>query len=429
MNIKQVIIDQRKELEEIVKKRKVVEREGLKNFKEYAYSSLIKVITGIRRCGKSFLTYLLLRDKKFAYANFDEKILLKIEPRELLSIFHEIYGEVNAIFLDEVQNYENWELMANEFHRAGYNLFITGSNAKLLSRELATHLTGRHVDIELFPFSFREFLSAKEMKFESFLSSKEIGVIKNALMEHMSIGGFPEVVVNDENPKIYLKRLFNDIIEKDIVMRYKIKYVETFREIAISLLSNFSNYVSFNKLKRTFRVGSEHTVKNYLKYLEETYLFIFLKRFSFKPKEVEIAERKAYSIDTGMAINAGYVSSQNTGKLMENLVAVELFRRKSYFNNNWEIFYFKDYQQHEVDFLIKEGLKVKQLIQVTYANSFDEIEHREIRALLRAKEIFKEDNPELLIITWDYEDEKEVSWFGKTGKIKFVPLWKWLLKF
>ena len=357
MDIKQVLIDQKKELEEVVRKKKIVKREALDKFKDYANSSLIKVITGIRRCGKSFLTYLLLENEKFAYANFDEKILLKLEPRELLSLFHEIHGDVKTIFLDEIQNYENWELLANAFHRAGYNLFITGSNAKLLSKELATRLTGRHIDLELFPFSFREFLLAGKVKLEHPLSSKEIGIVKNALKEYVSKGGFPEVVVDDENPKIYLRKLFNDILEKDIVVRYRIRYVETFREMAVSLLSNFSNYVSFNKLKRVFKIRSEHTVKNYLKYLEEAYLFLFMKKFSFKPKEVEIAERKLYCIDAGIISNVGYISSPNRGKLMENLVAIELLRRKSYYNPNLEIFYFKTHEGYEVDFLIKEEVK------------------------------------------------------------------------
>jgi len=427
MDIKQVLIDQKKELEEVVRKKKIIKREALDNFKDHANSSLIKVITGIRRCGKSFLTYLLLENEKFAYANFDEKILLKLEPRELLSLFHEIYGDVRIVFLDEIQNCENWELLANSFHRAGYNLFITGSNAKLLSKELATHLTGRHIDLELFPFSFREFLLAREVKLEYPLSSKEIGIVKNALKEYVSKGGFPEVVVDNENPKIYLRNLFSDILEKDIVVRYRIRYVETFREMAVSLLSNFSNYISFNKLKKVFKIRSEHTVKNYLKYLEEAYLFLFIKKFSFKPKEVEIAERKLYCIDTGIINNVGYISSPNMGRLMENLVAIELLRRKSYYNPNLEIFYFKTYEGHEVDFLIKEGLRIKQLIQVTYANSFDEIEHREIRALLHANELFKKHKPELICITWDYEDEKEIKWFGKRERIKFLPLWKWLL--
>ena len=174
-------------------------------------------------------------------------------------------------------------------------------------------------------------------------------------------------------------------------------------------------------MKRIFRIGSDHTAKNYLEYLRESYLFLFLDRFSFKPFEKESFPKKIYCIDTGFYEAVGYKFSENTGKIMENAVAVELLRRKSYWQSDWEIYYFRDYQQREVDFVVKEGLDVKQLIQVTYASGRDEIEKREIRSLLKASDVLE--CKELFCITWDYESEEEVK--GK--KIKFVPLWKWLL--
>jgi predicted AAA+ superfamily ATPase len=188
------------------------------------------------------------------------------------------------------------------------------------------------------------------------------------------------------------------------------------------LISNFSNYLSFRKIKESFGLGSEHTVKNYVDYLSEAYLFFFLSKFSFKPIEIERSAKKIYSIDCGMINSVGIKFSENRGKFLENLVALELLKRKSYWFNDWEIFYFKDYQQNEVDFVLKEGLKIKQLIQVTYAEKKDEIEKREIKSLVKASELLKCEN--LLIITWDCEDEILVG----NKKIVCKPLWKWLLE-
>jgi predicted AAA+ superfamily ATPase len=421
MDLKTILKDQRRELEEKFKVTNVVKREFEERGKEFLKSKLVKVTTGIRRCGKSFFTYSLLKDLNFGYVNFDEKILLSLNPLKILSTLIEIHGTINIFFLDEIQNLEGWELFVNKLQRGGHNVFITGSNAKLLSKELATHLTGRHIPLEIFPFSFKEFLAALDFK-EDLETTKGKSLAKHYLVEFLEMGGFPEVVVEKENPSVYLRTLFYDIIEKDVILRYNIAYKSVIRELALTLISNFCNYVSFRKIKESFKLGSEHTVKNYISYLNEAYLFLGLSKFSYKPKEIERSVKKIYCIDCGMINNVATRFSENRGKFLENLVAIELLRRKNYWFNNWEIFYWKDYQQHEVDFVVKEGLKIKQLIQVTYANNRDEIEKREIRALLKASYLLKCDD--LLIITWDYEDEIKVN--DKT--IKCLPLWKWLLK-
>ena len=356
MDIRRILADQKRELEEKLKTEKIVKREFEEKAKEFIDSKLIKVITGIRRCGKSFFTALLLKDLNFAYINFDERVLLSLEPEKIFSILLEIYGDVKILFLDEIQNVEGWELWVNSLQRKGYNLIITGSNAKLLSKELATHLTGRHIPLEIFPFSFREFLLSKDFK-EDLKTTKGESLVKHYLEEYLSVGGFPEVVVEGENPNIYLRNLFYDIVEKDIIARYKIVFKSVIRELAITLISNFTNYVSFRKLKEKFGLGSEHTIKNYLDYLKETYLFFFLNKFSFKPIEIERSNKKVYCVDTGIINSVAIRFSENKGRFLENLVAIELLRRKSYWFNNWEIYYFKDYQQNEVDFLIKENNK------------------------------------------------------------------------
>ncbi|MGC8948664.1 MAG: ATP-binding protein [Thermoprotei archaeon] len=420
--IKQILLDQKSELEDRIKRTKIVERELLNSLKEVTSSSLIKVITGVRRSGKSFLTYLLLKDVNFGYANFDDPLLLTVTPNDVLSMLIEIYGRGSSVlFLDEVQNLDKWELFVNRLHRGGYNVFITGSNAKLLSKELATHLTGRHIPIEIFPFSFREYLRSVGFS-ESLETTRGKSLIKHELMNYMMTGGFPEIVVEKENPKIYLRQLYNDIIEKDIIIRYNIAYKTTFREIALTVLSNFGRYVTFNSIKRQFGLKSDHTAKNYLSYLNESYLIFFINKLSFKPKEVEISPKKSYCIDTGMIQTLAIRFREDWGRIIENLVAIELLRRRSYWFKNWDIYYWRDYQQHEVDFVIKEGLRIKQMIQVTYASDKDEIERRELRSLIKASEQLNCKN--LLIITWDYEDNIELD----SKKIKFTPLWKWLLE-
>ena len=413
--VRKILIDQREELEERIKGKKIVERECLKIFKEYARSSLVKVTMGVRRCGKSFLTYLLLKDRVFGYVNFDEDILLKVRSNQIISALHEIYGgNMNVIFLDEVQNYDGWELFINKLNRSGYDVFVTGSNAKLLSKELATHLTGRHISLELFPFSFGEYLIGSKIKINP-ETSKGKGIIKNELKNYMVGSGFPEVIVENENPRIYLRELYRHIVEKDIILRYNIRYKETFKEIALTVMSNFSNLISFNKLKKQFSLGSEHTVKNYISYLEEAYLVFTLKKFSYKPREIEQAPKKIYSIDTGFLVNVAHITMENLGRLMENLVAIELKRRGK------EIYYWKDYQGREVDFVVKDGLNVKELIQVCYDIEDLSTKNRELRALVKASKELKCKN--LKVITWDYEAKEEF----KNREIEFRPLWKWLL--
>jgi uncharacterized protein len=421
MNLRTILKDQRRELEEKFKNTNVVKREFEEKGKEFLKSKLIKVTTGVRRCGKSFFTYLLLKDLDFGYVNFDEKILLSLDPLQIFSTLIEIHGPVNVFFLDEIQNLDGWELFVNKLHRGGYNVFITGSNAKLLSKELATHLTGRHIPLEIFPFSFREFLASLNFK-EDVETTKGKSLILHYLLEFLEKGGFPEVIVEKENPSIYLRTLFYDIVENDVILRHNIGYKSTMRELAFTLISNFCNYVSFKKIKESFGLGSEHTVKNYINYLNEAYLFFTLNKFSYKPREVERSVKKIYCIDCGMVNNVAMRFSENKGRFLENLVAIELFRRKGYWFNDWFIFYWKDYQQNEVDFVIKDRLKIDQLIQVTYASGKDEVERREINALIKASKLLKCKN--LLIITWDYKDEVMIG----NKKIVFKPLWEWLIK-
>ncbi len=425
--LKKVIISQKEEIEEKFKKSKIIEREPEKNrLKKFLFHPNILAILGVRRCGKSIFSWQIfssLSDKAFAYINFDDERLADIKTEDLdkiLQAFYELYGKIERMILDEPQNVEKWELFVNRLRRTK-SLIITGSNSKLLSGELSTHLTGRYIDFNLFPFSFREFLDYKGFKIEkdTFYSVSEIAQIKSFLEEYIKIGGFPEVYILGRE---ILSRIYADIIEKDILKRYKIKRKETFKRVARYLISNISSEFTMRKLSHIFEIKDVHTLKNWLGALEDSYLLFVLERYSPKLKQQEIAPKKIYCIDTAMADVISFKISENIGKLMENLVAVELLRRKSYWQNNWEIYYYKDHQQREIDFLIKEGSEIKNLIQVSFINTIEEMEKKEIDFLKKASSLLKCKN--LSIITWDYEEELNINKI----KIKFIPLWKWLLR-
>ncbi|MCG2723732.1 MAG: ATP-binding protein [Nanoarchaeota archaeon] len=418
--MREVILRQKQEKERILKTA-FVGREVSKNIEKYMPSDMIKVVAGIRRCGKSVFCFMALHDKEFAYVNFDEKELAEAKNYdEILKYIKEFYGDVTYLLLDEIQNLPKWELWANSLKRRGYNLMITGSNAKLLSAELATHLTGRHLSFEMFPFSFKESLEASGFEFKKEYTQEETGDIMNRLKKYLETGGFPEVVVKGYD-YAYLQSLFDSIIFTDIVKRYRIKYSDALYNLAKYLMSGFAQEASFTNLKNMLNFRSVHTVQNYVSYIEETYLIFSLDRFSFKQKERITSPKKIYAIDTGMINAIAFQSASNFGRIMENAVAVELLRRQSLEGMNTEIYYYKDYFGKETDFVIKEGSKIRQLIQVCYDVGNPDTKEREIKGLLKASDDLKCNN--LLIITWNYEGEEKSG--GK--KIKYTPIWKWFL--
>ena len=243
-------------------------------------------------------------------------------------------------------------------------------------------------------------------------------VLKDLLKEFLIRGGFP---LSYSKGKQYLVNLYGDIVEKDIINRYNIKYISKIRELIKYALSNFSSEITLNKLKNIFNLKGDHTVDNWLKYAEDAYLLFKLERFSFKLKERYLAPKKIYSIDTGLLNAIISESAESKGRLMENIVAIDLYTRKNYFDPGLELYYWKDHIGNEVDFLLKFNSTIKQLIQVTYASSNLDLKPRETKALIKAANELR--CKDLLIITWDYESEEKIE--GKT--IKFIPLWKWLL--
>lgn len=419
--LKQIILDQKEDKEGIFKSERIIEREG-KTVKRFITHPNILAVLGVRRSGKSIFSYSLLEKNKFGYINFDDERLTDFETRDfnkLLQAFYELYGsDLEYIVLDEVQNVPRWELFVTRL-RETKKVIITGSNSKLLSGELATHLTGRHVDFTLFPFSFREHLKYKGLEIsKDVLTTKEKARLFTELKDYLVFGGFPE---RFKFGKAILRVIYSDIITKDIVLRHRIKMIEEVKKIAKYLVSNFSHEFSYSSLKNISRVEHLYTVSKWLSYFEEAFLFFKLERFTFKLKQQILAPKKIYCVDNGIISGVGFKTTEALGRLMENTVFIELLRRKSYFFEDQEIYYWKDHQQNEVDFVIKEGHNIKQLIQVTYASDEDDVRKREIRSLLKASKELKCNN--LLIITWDYKDEIRID----NKIVKLTPLWEWLL--
>ncbi len=420
MDFKSIIKEQREELEKIEKEERIIERTGLNKSKESLKYPNILAILGIRRCGKSIFSYLLAKQHKFAYINFDDERLAGLKSEDLnkiLESFYELYEDIDYIILDEIQNVDNWELFVNRLRRTK-KIILTGSNSKLLSGELSTHLTGRYLDIILFPFSFKEFLKLKEVKENKVYTTQEKAEIMKTLQEYLEIGGFPEAY---KFGKGMISKIYEDILTKDILLRYNISKKEEIKKLAKYLITNSSGEITYSKLARIFNIKHVSTISNWISYLENAFLTFRLERFDFKLKQQFIAPKKVYCIDSGLMNSIGFKFSENRGKVIENEVALELQRRKAK-ENSFEVYYWKDYQQNEVDFVIKKDKKIESLIQVSYINSKEEIKERETNALLKASKELKCKN--LMVITWDYETDEKFE--GKI--IKFVPLWKWLLE-
>jgi uncharacterized protein len=332
-----------------------------------------------------------------------------------LAAIDEVYGKPRVLHFDEIQNLPRWELFVNRLHRSGYRVVLTGSNAHLLSGELATHLTGRHLPLVLFPFSFSEYIQAVgNGDTETSRSEK--------LVQYLRDGGFPEPVVRDVDRKAYLSTLFDATIYKDIVSRFKVRNPRSIDTLALYLASNTATELSANGLTALTGCKSFHTVEKYLGYLEQTMLFFRVPRFDFSARKQAIYNKKVFCIDNGFITYKGFSVSPNYGKLAENMVAVSLKKREM--QGLHSVYFWKNDQQEEVDFVIKEGAAVTSLIQVCWSMDSPKTRSRELRALLKAAEELHCDN--LFILTQAQESEEKVAWFGKSGRVKIIPIWKWM---
>lgn len=407
------------QLEEFDRLKDFVIREKLSALRSYTGRSAL-VVKGVRRCGKSALLKQLMTSQfanNFFYFNFDDDRILGFQAKDfqtLMESFLETFGRKSAVFFDEIQIVHGWELFINRLLREDYRVFITGSNADLLSRELGTHLTGRHTDFELYPFSFTEFLNSKKISApKGALSTHERVAISKAFSEYLARGGMPEAIVFDNDAS--LSQVINDIIQKDVVRRYSIRKPGEFRNILNFLLNNIGNRITFNSISENFEIQSPNTVQKYVKYAEEAYLIFTISRFDKKIKRLEKHAKKVYCVDNGIVAKNSIAIIQKQGALLENLVAIELKRRGQRF------YYYINKNSSETDFVV-DGKKSPLAIQVCLDPSDPKTREREERALISTMEELELYSG--IIITQDYEETKKE---GKK-KIEYIPAWKWLIQ-
>jgi len=336
------------------------------------------IISGLRRAGKSTLLAQMARklgEEQFYYLNFEDDRFLGFQAEDANAVYQTLvalFGERKIFVVDEIQNIQGWEHFVRRFMDMGFKFYITGSNASLLSRELGSRLTGRYVPIELFPFSFAEFLHFRGYAIPDTtrITTTDKGLLRRYLDEYLRLGGIPEPLKYPDLP--LLRILYDDVVYRDIAVRYGIDEVGALKELAYYLVSNPAGLVSYNKLKQQLHLGSVNTVKNYIAYLENSWLVFTANVYDYSVKRQQIAPKKVYCIDTGLANSVGFTFSPNAGKLLENLVFLALRRNTS------EIYYYVTPSGFEVDFYLPER---QELFQVAQNIEHPATREREIRAL------------------------------------------------
>lgn len=388
-------------------------------------SKFAQVVIGVRRCGKSTLCQKVLLESQvnFGYINFDDERLKDINSDkfdDILATLYRLNGDFKHLFLDEVQNVDQWQLFVNRLLRQGMHLVITGSNANLLGSDLTTHLAGRYNEIELFPFSFSEYCDAKKIN-KSRFTTKDNALLKKALDEYLQEGGFPEIV-EGLAPRHYARNLISTIVKKDVTLRYKVRYTDVLWKLTNTLLDNICGLISAFGLAEKLGVKSFHTIERYVGFLHNAYLILALKKYS--PKAIERKLR-----DKGYAIDMAFVSdhedrflSEGLGWRLENTIAIEIFRRIK--TSGDEVYYLGKNREYDVDFIITRYNRIKELIQVTYdfRNPSMKLYNREVGNLIRSSKALKCDNLTLIIMEGE---EKEIESDG--CKIKIINAVNWLL--
>lgn len=375
---------------------------------------LIKVIIGPRRAGKSVLAAMLLKDRRAAYFNFDEMGAVQVDTELLVPELVRAYGAFDYVFLDEVQNLDGWQLFLNRLQREGVNVVASGSNANLLSGELATHLTGRYTQIEVLPFSFTEFLQARKLQ-GSVVAQEELATA------YLRTGGYPEVIMNqDMDTGDYLRTLTAAILNKDIVARYRIRKPDELGSVAEWAFSNVAKEMSYERIAVGSKEGglpaAGQTVKKYLGYLAEAYMTTLVGRYEHGHRERLRSPRKLYAIDNGLAAAVGFRSSPDNGRLLENLVHGELCKAGGFD----KLRYFRTTQGgREVDFVVQKGFETTALIQACWDMSDRQTRKREVAGLVAA--VLETRCTNAIIVTWTEHDSIDVD--GLT--IQVIPFYEW----
>lgn len=409
--MKTTILNQRAERDELLS-RPYQQRHTKYDADELLESPLIKLITGPRRVGKSVFALLMLQGKNFAYLNFDDNRLLEKWDEDLaMSALDDVYPDYDFMLLDEIQNLPDWDLWVSKLYRRGKNLIITGSNANMLSSEMATVLTGRYLQIEMLPFSLDE-----TMRWKNISPDREEQAAQAIMLadDYMRNGGYPETIPARSITKSYLSTLFDSILLKDVAQRHKVRNTNDLYNLATYLLSNFCNPISANELAGELGLSSVATTKKFCDYLNEPYLFFYLPRFNNKLKLMNKAPKKVYVVDNGFVQSTAFNLSENLGRLLENQVFVELLRRG--YIPGQTLFYYRTRNDKEIDFVTRKGAKVEQLIQVCYEMTSEKTRKRELDALVEAAEELHCDN--LLIIT--NSQEEKIEWKGTAILVKSI---------
>jgi len=416
--IKEILIRQR---DNILKKDYGIERDLLKKIEKKLPLPHVIVLTGLRRSGKSTLLRQIIKkyynDEHFYYINFEDERLFDFKADEFNRLYEasvELFGKNKIFFIDEVQNIAYFEIFIRRFYEEGFKFIITGSSAALLSREIGTKLTGRHININLKPFSFTEFLALKgvELTGDFWLRTELRVEIKQQFNDYLSKGGMPEYL-NYGDQEI-LGEVYNDIVMKDIVARYKVEDTLTLRQLYLYLISNVSNRFSFNSLKKFTEVKSVNTIKKFIGYLEQTYFAATINKFDYSFKKQVVNDKKFYLTDNGFLETLSKTFSKDKGRLLENLVFINL-------NKNYEVAYYAD-SKSECDFIIFKDRAVLGAFQVCYELN-DLNRDRELKGLLTAMKEFNLNQGTLLTNT----QEEEIKTDDKNFIITIMPIWKWLL--
>jgi predicted AAA+ superfamily ATPase len=410
------IVLQQKEERDMLSGKAYQKRISAQQSDDYLASGLIKLITGPRRAGKSVFALQMLSARNFAYLNYDDDLLLKHFDEDLLwQYLLEVYPNFEYLLLDEIQNLPDWDTWVGKLYRRGVNLVITGSNANLLSNEMATVLTGRYLQINILPFGFEEVVSYRKDTVKVDTPTEKAGLLQQ-MSDFLQFGGYPETVLFRNIIRNYLGSLFDSVLLKDIAKRYKIRNVNELYNLSNYLLTNFCNPFSTNELAKALSLGSVHTAKKFCNYLRESYLFFYLPRYNSKIKLMQKAPQKVYVVDTGFVAARAFELSQNLGRLLENMVFIELLRRG--FSTQNTLFYYRTRNDREIDFVCRTAYQVCELIQVAYEISNPKTLKRELSALTEAStELYCEN---LLLLTWDNEQTIEYN----NHTIKILPVWK-----
>lgn len=413
-----IIQNQRKERDELLARHYLM-RKSNTDVKTLLDNPMIKLITGPRRVGKSTYALLMLQGKSFAYLNFDDNLLLSAWDEELvMRTLDEVYPNYEFLLLDEVQNLKDWDVWVSKLYRRGKNLVITGSNAKMLSSEMATVLTGRYLQVEMLPFSLTETIEWKGANINSISNAKQAEAVAIA-DDYLRNGGYPETIDMRSITRNYLSTLFDSIIWKDVAKRHNIRNITDLNNIALYLLSNFCNPLSANDIAKELSMTSVTTTRKFMDYLHEPYLFYYLPRFNNKLKLMKKAASKVYVIDNGFVAAKAFNLSENLGRLLENEVFVELLRQG--YQVETSLFYYRSRNDREVDFVTRQGTHINQLIQVCYDMTSPKTEKREVSSLIECAGELKCNN--LLIIT--NNEEREIHTDGYN--IKVIPFIKSIL--